>query len=335
MIFPFQLATLIFRGVQCTSCPMSNVFMPSPLFLDSLARPAVLLSLTSIANVLEVARLLQWLTPMDESRHTSASMALFFFWKHVHESSSILRLDMIQGKKNPAKINHCTCFLNIIQLQQKVWTWDFWIYQTTVWKGQVAGGAPAFSKAWNSCGPDLCLSANRTSLMVAISGSLTVIASPREKLRRKYDTAGRNLGLHHLILTELARNYKKALLGNSIRPGHITLQQQAGRPGVPATSEKQTICGPKDGFHIEFNANFFNGICIQNCWKFIEIYRNAKTSWWLNQPIWKYSSLSQIGSFLSGIGVKIKHIWVCHHLEEIYLIAHEFTNTLIQHDTTL
>ena len=96
--------------------------------------------------------------------------------------------------------------------------------------------------------------------MVAISGSLTVIASPRgpaTQLEEIWDCI-------ILILTELPGTTRRLSWGTASGSGHITQQQQAGRPGK-ATSEKQTICGPKDGSHMEFNANFFNGICIQNC----------------------------------------------------------------------
>ena len=81
-----------------SQCPTSSCHLP--FFWTHWRGPLCFLSLTSIANVLEVAQSPSMAHPMDESRHTSASMATFFFWKHVHESSSILRLDMIQGKKS-------------------------------------------------------------------------------------------------------------------------------------------------------------------------------------------------------------------------------------------
>ena len=42
------------------------------------------------------------------------------------------------------------------------------------------------------------------------------------------------------------------------------------------------------------------------------------TSWWLNQPIWKYAANArQIGSFLPGSGWKLKCL-SCHHLDQTW-----------------
>ena len=88
-----------------------------------------------------------------------------------------------------------------------------------------------------------------------------------------------------LILTELPGTTRRLSWGTASGPGHMTLQQQAGRPGVPATSEKQTICGPKDG-PILSSMRTFSMVFVDRIVEQIhEIYRNAKTSWWLNQPI--------------------------------------------------